>query len=109
MYERYFLYVQGNGIRRIKQYLEENGIRTVTGKAEWSTSTIDRMLSNEKYIGQVLMQKSYTSDYLAGKQEKSYGERRMYLVEDAHETITDRTVFEKVQEMKGCSKKNASR
>ena len=58
MYERYFLYVQGNGIRRIKRYLEGNGIRTVTGKAEWSTSTIDRMLSNEKYIGQVLVQKA---------------------------------------------------
>ena len=102
------LYVQGNGVRRIKRYLEENGIKTVTGKAEWSTSTIDRMLSNEKYIGQVLMQKSYTPDYLTGKQEKNRGECRMYLVENAHEAIIDREVFEKVQEMKGRSKKNAS-
>ena len=103
------LYVQGNGVRRIKRYLEENGIKTVTGKAEWSTSTIDRMLSNEKYIGQVLMQKSYTPDYLTGKQEKNHGERRMYLVENAHEAIIDREIFERVQEMKGHSKKNASR
>lgn len=36
------LYIRGNGVRRIKRYLEENGIKTVTGKAEWSTSTIDR-------------------------------------------------------------------
>ena len=42
------LYVQGNGVRKIKRYLEEHGIKTVTGKREWSTSTIDRMLSNEK-------------------------------------------------------------
>lgn len=40
------LYIQGNGVRRIKRYLEECGIKTVTGKSEWSTSTIDRMLSN---------------------------------------------------------------
>ena len=40
------LYIQGNGVRKIKRYLEEHGIKTVTGKSEWSTSTIDRMLSN---------------------------------------------------------------
>ena len=40
------LYIQGNGVRKIRQYLEEHGIKTVTGKSEWSTSTIDRMLSN---------------------------------------------------------------
>ena len=45
------LYVQGNGVRKIKKYLESHGIKTVTGKSEWSTSTIDRMLSNEKYVG----------------------------------------------------------
>ena len=67
------LYVQGNGVRKIKRYLEEHGIKTVTGKREWSTSTIDRMLSNEKYIGQVLMQKSYTPDFLTGKQVKNNG------------------------------------
>ena len=61
------LYVQGNGVRKIKKYLESHGIKTVTGKAEWSTSTIDRMLSNEKYVGQVLMQKTYTPDFLTGK------------------------------------------
>ena len=54
------LYLQGNGVRKIKRYLEEHGIKTVTDKEVWSTSTIDRMLSNEKYIGQVLIQKTYT-------------------------------------------------
>ena len=47
------LCVQGNGVRKIKRYLEERGIKTATGKSEWSTSTIDRMLNNEKYIGEV--------------------------------------------------------
>lgn len=98
------LYVQGNGVRKIKRYLEECGIKTVTGKAEWSTSTIDRMLSNEKYIGQVLMQKTYTPDFLTGRQEKNRGQLEVVLVENAHEPIIEPAVFEKVQEMKGCIK-----
>ena len=95
------LYVQGNGVRKIKRYLGEHGIKTVTGKREWSTSTIDRMLSNEKYIGQVLMQKNYTTDFLTGKQVKNDGQLDMYLVEDAHEAIIDRETFDRVQKMKG--------
>ena len=95
------LYVQGNGVRKIKKYLESHGIKTVTGKSEWSTSTIDRMLSNEKYVGQVLMQKTYTPDFLTGRKEKNRGQVEMYLVENAHEPILDRETFDRVQEMKG--------
>ena len=95
------LYIHGNGVRKIKKYLESHGIKTVTGKAEWSTSTIDRMLSNEKYAGDVLMQKTYTPDFLTGKKEKNRGQVEMYLVENAHEPIIDREIFDKVQEMKG--------
>ena len=95
------LYVQGSGVRKIKKYLEAHGIKTVTGKTEWSTSTIDRMLSNEKYIGQVLMQKTYTPDFLSGRQVKNQGQLAMYLVENAHEPIIDKETFEKVQRMKG--------
>lgn len=100
------LYLQGNGVRKIKRYLENNGIETVTGKAEWSTSTIDRMLSNEKYIGQVLMQKTYTPDFLTGKQKKNTGELAIYLIENAHEPIIDHETFERVQGMKGKKNKN---
>lgn len=95
------LYVQGNGVRKIKKHLESHGIKTVTGKAEWSTSTIDRMLSNEKYVGKVLMQKTYTPDFLTGKKEKNCRQLEMYLVENAHEPIIDRETFDRVQEMKG--------
>lgn len=98
------LYVRGNGVRKIKRYLEEHGIKTVTGKSEWSTSTIDRMLSNEKYMGEVLMQKTFTSDFLTGKREKNQGQLDSYRVENAHEPIIDREIFELVQKMKGKSK-----
>lgn len=101
------LYIQGNGVRKIKKYLESHGIKTVTGKTEWSTSTIDRMLSNEKYVGQVLMQKTYTPDFLTGKQVKNTGQKEMYLVENAHEPIIDQETFDKVQKMKGQIKRAA--
>ena len=101
------LYIQGNGVRKIKKYLESHGIKTVTGKTGWSTSTIDRMLSNEKYVGQVLMQKTYTPDFLTGRQVKNTGQKEMYLVENAHEPIIDQETFDKVQRIKGQIKRTA--
>ncbi len=83
------------------EVFRELWLKTVTGKSEWSISTIDRMLSNEKYVGQVLMQKSYVPDFLTGKKEKNRGQLEMYLVEDAHEPIIDREAFDRAQAMEG--------
>ena len=94
------LYLQGFGVRKIKKYLEENGIKTVTGKDVWSTSTIDRILSNEKYVGDVLMQKSFTEDFLTGKRKKNEGELDMFFIKNDHEAIISREDFDKVQERK---------
>ena len=99
----YDLYLQGYGVRKIKRWLEEHHVKTVTGKDVWSTSTIDRMLSNEKYAGRLVLQKTFTSDFLTGKQEKNQGEISMIVVENAHEAIIDPEVFERVQEKKGHS------
>ncbi|MCM1271776.1 MAG: recombinase family protein [Ruminococcus flavefaciens] len=94
------LYLNGWGVRKIKKYLEENRIKTVTGKDVWSISTIDRILSNEKYVGDVLMQKSFTEDFLTGKRKKNDGELAMYFIENDHEAIVSREIFEKVQNKK---------
>lgn len=93
-------------VRKIKRYLEEHGIKTVTGKAEWSTSTIDRMLSNEKYVSEVRMQKTYISDFLTGKRKKDEEQLDTYLVKNAHEPIIDREAFELVQKVKGNTRKS---
>ena len=94
------LYLNGFGVRKIKKYLEETGIKTVSGKDTWSTSTIDRILSNEKYVGDVLMQKSFTEDFLTGKRKKNEGELAMYFIKNDHEAIISREDFEKVQQRK---------
>lgn len=50
------VYIETGGIDTLTaKDIKRDGIKTVTGKSEWSTSSIDRMLSNEKYVGQVLM------------------------------------------------------
>lgn len=95
------LYLNDFGVHKIKKYLEENGIKTVTGKDVRSTSTIDRILSNEKYVGDVLMQKSFTEDFLTGKRKKNVEELDMYFIENDHEAIISREVFESVQKKKG--------
>ena len=91
------LYLQGHGCRKIKKHLEERGVRTVTGKSEWSTATIDRMLSNEKYAGMALLQKSFVADPLSHKQVKNNGELSMYHVANSHEVIVNIDVFNAVQ------------
>lgn len=94
------LYLNGFGVRKIKKYLEKNGIKAVTGKDVWSTSTINRILSNEKYVGDVLMQKSFTEEFLTGKRKKNEGEIAMYFIKNDHEAIIDREIFETVQRRK---------
>ena len=66
----------------------------------WSTSTIDRILSNEKYVGDVLMQKSFTEDFLTGKRKKNEGELAIYFIKNDHEAIVSREVFGRVQKKK---------
>lgn len=104
--EIFDLYLQGNGVRKIKRYLEEHEIKTATDKEVWSTSTIDRMLSNEKYIDQVLRQKTYTPDFISGKQVKNDSDLSMFLVENAHEAIIGKETFMKVQERKRAHQNN---
>jgi len=91
------MYLAGNGVRKIKKYLESNGIKTVTGKNEWSTSTIDRILSNEKYIGKAILQKSITVNYLNKERIKNEGQFPQYIVENSHEAIILIDIFDKVQ------------
>jgi len=92
------LYLEGLSITQIKKYLEENGIKTVTGKNQWSTTTINNMLSNEKYMGDALLQKSYTVDYLTKKRVKNNGIVPQYYVEDSHEAIISKDLFHRIQE-----------
>lgn len=96
----YDLYLKGYGCRKIKTHLEASGIKTATGKSVWSTSTIDRILSNEKYIGTVLLQKTLVENCLTHRQTQNTGQLPKYMIEDNHEPIISKGVFAEVQRKK---------
>lgn len=92
------LYLQGLSLGQIKVYLESQGIKTVTGNEIWDTKTIQRMLTNEKYKGDTMLQKTFTEDFMTGKRSKNIGQRNRYYVKDSHPAIVSAEVFDKVQE-----------
>jgi site-specific DNA recombinase len=68
-------------------------IKTATGNDVWHEKVILGMLSNEKYMGDSMLQKSYTQDYLTGKREKNDGQRTRYYVYDTHMGIISKEKF----------------
>ena len=68
---------------KIKTYLGSMGIKTVTGNDHWNTTTIQKMLKNEKYKGDTMLQKTYTEDYMSGKKVKNVGQRNQYYVSNS--------------------------
>jgi Site-specific recombinases, DNA invertase Pin homologs len=92
------LYLQGLTLGQIKMYLESMDIKTVTGKDTWDTTTIQKMLKNEKYKGDTLLQKSYTVDFMTGKKVKNTGQRTQYFVSESHVAIVSAEIFDRVQE-----------
>ncbi|NFH41459.1 recombinase [Clostridium sporogenes] len=78
--------------------LEDSSIKSLTGKEKWSKRTIQKILINEKYIGNVILGKTYTDTYTSSKQRVNNGAQDKYLMENNHETIISIGVFEKVQE-----------
>jgi len=91
------LYLQGLTFGQIKTYLESMGVRTVTGKEHWDSTTIQKMLKNEKYKGDTMLQKTFTEDFMTGKKSKNMGQRNRYYVKDSHAAIVSAEVFDKVQ------------
>ena len=93
---RWFL--DGDSLERIKHRLEDAGIETTTGKKTWSTGTIYNILINEKIMGDVLLQKTFTADYLTKRRVKNSGQQKQYYVKNHHEAIIPKTVYYKIQE-----------
>ena len=86
-------YRDGMSLGRIASSLEHRGIVSPTGKPKWNREAIDKLLSNEKYTGRVLLQKT-----VDGKDNVGY--ERRYLYRDTHEAIISEELFQGVQEEK---------
>ena len=110
----YDLFLSGTPVRGIQEYLNANSVPNINGEPKWARSAIDSILTNEKYCGDVLLQKTYIDDCINKKVKKNTGQLPMYLVQNHHEGIISRETFDAAQAElarrsagKSPSKKNA--
>lgn len=93
----YRLFLEGETPTGIARILTEQGIPTPGGKTVWQNSSVESILTNEKYKGDALLQKKFTVDFLTKKQKLNEGEVPQYYVEGSHEAIISPQVFDMVQ------------
>ena len=91
-------FLLGHSVRQITTDLMADGIKTATGKTVWHDSVVQKMLCNEKYIGDAILQKTYIADLFTREKRVNNGELPKYYVHDCHPAIIDRETFQKVQE-----------
>lgn len=98
------LYLEGKSILGILSELEKREIPSPTGKAHWCKRSIDTMLSNEKYVGDVIVLKTYSSGFPDNKRIASDNseDHQMYMAQNAHEAIISREQFAAAQAEKAC-------
>lgn len=90
-------YLRGKGSFTIAKELNAEGISTI-GRARWHDTTILKVLRNEKYKGDAILQKYYTPDHLKKCSVRNNGEIDSYYIEDNHSPIVTREMWEQVQE-----------
>ena len=93
----YSMFLQGMTPFGIASKLTADGILSPGGKERWNAGAVRSILTNEKYRGDALLQKSYTVDFLTKKKKPNDGEIPQYYVEGNHEAIIAPDVFEAVQ------------
>lgn len=90
-------YLEGKGFTSIANGLEKDDVPTVTDATRWWGSTISGILSNEKYCGDLLLQKTVTVDYLTKKRVDNNNISPQYMVENNHKPIISKEMFEMVK------------
>ena len=93
----YEMYLSGKTLRSIKESLEARGLRNAAGTTEWTTSNLRTILSDEKYCGDVLRQKTFIRDCISKQVIKNTGQRPKYLIQNHHDAIIPREQFDAVQ------------
>ncbi len=94
----YEKFLAGDSYSTIAKYLMDNGIPTPAGKEKWSESTIRSILSNERYKGDAVINKTYVTDCISKKVRINNDERPKYYIENNHPAIIDAATFGRVQE-----------
>lgn len=91
-------YLEGASFRDIATGLERDKIKTGGKRYKWHLSTVQGILQNEKYMGDALLQKTITTDFIEKIRIKNDGSAPQYYVKDSQEAIIPRDIFTQVQE-----------
>lgn len=95
----FHLYLQGCGKQAIANQLNADGVPKRYGQKTWHLFTIDYILNNERYMGDALLQKSYTTECLPFAKKRNRGEKTQYYVENSNPAIVSRETYQAVQEL----------
>ena len=90
-------YTEGVGCFTIAKELTRLGYKTKKGNSVWHESSVRRIVKNEKYMGDVILGKTFTVDPISKRRLENFGEKNMYRVENNHEHIISQEVFNKAQ------------
>ena len=93
----YRLFIQGKTTNAIAASLTRNGVPTPGGKEKWQATTIESILTNEKYKGSALLQKKFTTNFLTKKMKPNEGEVPQFYVENSHPAIICPEEWDRVQ------------
>ncbi|MEG3071763.1 MAG: recombinase family protein [Candidatus Syntrophopropionicum ammoniitolerans] len=105
--EAYALFLKGNSFTEIARIFIEKGYRKKNGRIDWSGANIKGLLTNERYTGDVISQKTCTIDFRSHKSVANNGLKPQYYIEDHHEGIISKDEFQKVQEILAGKEKSA--
>jgi len=94
----YRRYLEGCSLEQIRRELEADGAPTASGITKWSRQVVQNILKNEKYIGDVLLQKTYVTDCISKTVRKNNGDRPMYYIKNNHPAIIPEDIFYRVRE-----------
>lgn len=93
------LYLQGIGMQSIANILNKEGVPRGSGQSKWYGTTIKYILNNERYMGDALLQKKYTTDTLPFRQKRNHGEYPQYYVENSNPPIVSREIYQAAQKL----------
>ncbi len=96
----YDMYLEGYGTTTIAKRLMELGIKNKKGEVSWHTHGVMGMIKNEKYKGDILLGKTFTTDPISKRRLANMGEGNQYYLRDHHEPIVSREIWDKAEEIR---------
>lgn len=96
----YDLYLQGYGTTTIAKRLMDLGIKNKKGEVSWKTHGVMGIIKNEKYKGDVLLGKTFTTDPISKRRLANFGEENQYYIRDHHEPIVSREIWDAAEQIR---------